>query len=163
SAFMVADRVEVRSRKAGETAGWSWQSDGKGRFSIGESEDAPRRGTEIVLHLKEDAGEDLEPARIRAVIRAHSDHIALPIRLAAEGKTEQINAASALWTRPRSEITAEQYKEFYHHVGHAFDEPWLTLHARAEGTLEYASLLFVPSTRPFDLFHPERQVRVKLY
>ncbi len=163
SAFMVADRVEVRSRKAGDAAGWAWQSDGKGRFTIAEADDAPARGTRIVLHMKDDASDYLDPARIRDIVRTHSDHIALPIRLVADGKSEQVNAGSALWTRPKSEITAEQYKEFYHHVGHAFDEPWLTLHSKAEGTLEYASLLFVPSTRPFDLFHPERQVRLKLY
>ncbi|BBK29550.1 molecular chaperone HtpG [Stella humosa] len=163
SAFMVADRVEVRSRKAGEAGGWSWSSDGKGRFTIAESADAPERGTVITLHIKEDAAEYLEPARIREIVRTHSDHIALPIRLVDGGKEEQINAASALWTRPKAEVTAEQYKEFYHHVGRAFDDPWLTIHGRAEGMLEYSSLLFVPSTRPFDLFHPERQVQVKLY
>ena len=163
SAFMVADRVEVRSRKAGETQGWSWTSDGKGRFTVAEAEDAPARGTVIVLHMKEDAREYLDAERIRDIVRTHSDHIALPIRLADGGKAEQINAASALWTRPKSEVTAEQYKEFYHHVGRSFDEPWLTLHGRAEGMLEYSSLLFIPSTRPFDLFHPERQVQLKLY
>ena len=163
SAFMVADRVEVRSRKAGAEAGWSWSSDGKGSFTVAEAEDAPARGTVITLHLKEDATEYLEPARIREIVRTHSDHIALPIRLVEGDKDEQINAASALWTRPKSEVTEEQYKEFYHHVGRAFDDPWLTLHNKAEGMLEYSSLLFIPSTRPFDLFHPERQVQLKLY
>lgn len=129
---MVADRVEVRSRKAGEAGGWSWSSDGKGRFTIAESADAPERGTVITLHIKEDAAEYLEPARIREIVRTHSDHIALPIRLVDGGKEEQINAASALWTRPKAEVTAEQYKEFYHHVGRAFDDPWLTIHGRAE-------------------------------
>ncbi|MCC7271022.1 MAG: molecular chaperone HtpG [Alphaproteobacteria bacterium] len=163
SSFMVADHVEVRSRRAGEAEGWLWRSDGKGEFTVAEAPDAPARGTAIVLHLKEDARDYLDPVRIRGIVRTYSDHIALPIRLVAGGEAEQINAASALWTRPRSEVTAEQYKEFYHHVAHAFDEPWLTLHGRAEGALEYASLLFVPSTRPYDLFHPERQVHVKLY
>ncbi|BBK38841.1 chaperone protein HtpG [Allostella sp. ATCC 35155] len=163
SAFMVADRVEVRSRKAGAEAGWSWSSDGKGSFTVAEAEDAPARGTVITLHLKDDATEYLEPARIREIVRTHSDHIALPIRLVEGDKDEQINAASALWTRPKSEVTEEQYKEFYHHVGRAFDDPWLTLHNKAEGMLEYSSLLFIPSTRPFDLFHPERQVQLKLY
>ncbi|MGE0714306.1 MAG: molecular chaperone HtpG [Alphaproteobacteria bacterium] len=163
SAFMVADRVLVRSRKAGEAQGWLWQSDGKGSFTVEEADDAPARGTQIVLHMKEDAKDYLDPARIRSIVRTYSDHIALPIRLVTGGEAEQINAASALWTRPKSEVTAEQYKEFYHHVAHAFDDPWLTLHGRAEGALEYASLLFVPSTRPYDLFHPERQVQVKLY
>ncbi|WP_374443970.1 molecular chaperone HtpG, partial [Stella sp.] len=163
SAFMVADRVEVVSRKAGSEAGWSWSSDGKGSFTVAEADGAPARGTVITLHLKEDATEYLEPHRIRDIVRTHSDHIALPIRLVEGGKDEQINAASALWTRPKSEVTEEQYKEFYHHVGRSFDDPWLTLHNRAEGLLEYSSLLFIPSTRPFDLFHPDRQVQLKLY
>jgi len=103
------------------------------------------------------------PARLRRVVKTYSDHIGLPIILNEDGKEETINTASALWTRPRSEITAEQYKEFYHHVGHSFDDPWLTLHNKAEGVLEYTNLLFVPSTKPFDLFDPERKSRVKLY
>jgi molecular chaperone HtpG len=100
---------------------------------------------------------------LRQIVRTYSDHIGLPIILKDGGKEETINTASALWTRPKSEITDEQYKEFYHHVGHSFDEPWLTLHNRAEGVLEYTNLLFVPSTKPFDLFDPERKSRVKLY
>ncbi len=96
-------------------------------------------------------------------MRTYSDHIGLPIVLEDGGKSETINTASALWTRPRAEITDDQYKEFYHHVGHSFDDPWLTLHNKAEGVLEYTSLLFVPSQKPFDLFEPERKSRVKLY
>ena len=101
--------------------------------------------------------------RLRRIVKTYSDHIGLPIILKDGGKEETINTASALWTRPRSEITAEQYKEFYHHVGHSFDDPWLTLHNKAEGVLEYTNLLFVPSTKPFDLFDPERKSRIKLY
>ena len=162
SAFMVADKVEVLSRKAGESEGWRWVSDGKGSFTI---EPAPNlsRGARIILHMREGEDEYLEPHRIRQIVRTYSDHIALPIVLADGNKEETINTASALWTRPRSEITPEQYKEFYHHVGHSFDEPWLTLHAKAEGVLEYTWLLFVPSQKPFDLFDPERKSRVKLY
>jgi molecular chaperone HtpG len=96
-------------------------------------------------------------------VKTYSDHIGLPIVLKEASKEETINTASALWTRPRTEITVEQYKEFYHHVGHSFDDPWLTLHNKAEGVLEYTSLLFVPSTKPFDLFDPERKSRIKLY
>src|SRR6266852_5456194 len=162
SAFMVADKVEVVSRKAGESAAWRWVSDGKGEFSIEEAEKASR-GTTIVLHLRAGEDEFLEPYRLRHIIKTYSDHIALPILLKEGGKEETINTASALWTRPRSEITPEQYKEFYHHVGHSFDDPWLTLHNKAEGVLEYTNLLFVPSTKPFDLFDPERKSRVKLY
>ena len=162
SAFMVADRVEVLSRKAGESEGWRWVSDGKGEFTIEESPDATR-GAKIIVLLREGEDEYLDPARLRRIVHTYSDHIGLPIVLKADGKDETINTASALWTRPRSEITPEQYKEFYHHVGHSFDEPWLTLHNKAEGVLEYTNLLFVPSTKPFDLFDPERKSRLKLY
>ena len=162
SAFMVADRVEVLSRKAGEAEGWRWVSDGTGTFTIEPAANVPR-GARITLHMREGDVEFLEPNRLRQIVKTYSDHIALPIVLAEGNKEETINTASALWTRPRSEITAEQYKEFYHHVGHGFDEPWLTVHARAEGTLEFTYLLFVPSQKPFALFDPERKPRIKLY
>jgi molecular chaperone HtpG len=162
SAFMVADKVEVLSRKAGEEQGWHWESDGKGEFTI-EPEPNLKRGTRIVLHMREGDEEYLETHRIRQIVTTYSDHIALPIVLADGNKEDTINTASALWTRPRSDITADQYKEFYHHVGHGFDEPWLTLHARAEGVVEYTYLLFIPSSKPFDLFEPERKTQVKLY
>jgi len=162
SAFMVADKVEVLSRKAGEEHGWRWESDGKGEFTI-EPEPNLKRGTRIMLHIREGDEEYLEPHRIRQIVKTYSDHIALPIVLAEGGKEETVNTASALWTRPRVEITEEQYKEFYHHVGHSFDEPWLTLHARAEGVVEYTYLLFIPASKPFDLFEPERKTQVKLY
>ena len=162
SAFMVAEQVEVLSRKAGESQGWRWMSDGKGEFTVEALPDAAR-GAKIIVHLREGEDEYLDPARLRRIVKTYSDHIGLPIILNEGGKEETINTASALWTRPRSEITAEQYKEFYHHVGHSFDDPWLTLHNKAEGVLEYTSLLLVPSTKPFDLFDPERKSRVKLY
>ncbi|AWK87810.1 molecular chaperone HtpG [Azospirillum thermophilum] len=162
SAFMVADRVTVLTRKAGESQGWRWESDGKGEFTVSEAADLPR-GTRIVLHLREGDDEYLEEYRLGAIVRKYSDHIAIPILFGEGDDAKALNSASALWTRSKSEITAEQYKEFYHHVGHAFDEPWLTLHWRAEGALEYTNLLFVPSTKPFDLFDPKRAHRVKLY
>jgi molecular chaperone HtpG len=162
SAFMVADRVEVLSRKAGESEGWRWVSDGQGEFAIAPAE-FEKRGTRITLHLRQDADEYLEPERLRAIVRKYSDHIALPIVLLDGGKEETLNKASALWVRPKSEITDEQYKEFYHHHAHAFDDPWLTLHWRAEGKIEYTGLLFVPSAKPFDLFHPDRKHCVRLY
>jgi molecular chaperone HtpG len=162
SAFMAADKVEVLSRKAGDSEGWRWVSDGKGSFTIEPAADV-RRGVRITLHLREGDEEYLEPHRLKEIVKTYSDHIALPIVLADGNKEETVNSASALWTRPRAEITAEQYKEFYHHVAHSFDEPWLTLHARAEGVLEFTYLLFVPSQKPFDLFDPERKPRVKLY
>ncbi|MGO8868418.1 MAG: molecular chaperone HtpG [Alphaproteobacteria bacterium] len=164
SAFMVADRVEVVSRKAGAKEAWRWSSDGKGSFTIGEGE-LEARGTRIALHLSEASKEFLEPARLSAIVKRYSDHIAIPIELveAGKAKTETLNQASALWTRPKSEISELQYKEFYRHVAHSFDDPWLTLHYRAEGKLDYSALLYVPSTPPFDLFHPERKGHLRLY
>jgi molecular chaperone HtpG len=162
SAFMVSTEVEVVSKKAGEEIAHRWVSDGKGEFTIEETA-REKRGTTITLQLNEADEEYAEPERLRAIVKKYSDHIALPIVLNQDGKEETLNAASALWIRPRNEITAEQYKEFYHHVAHAFDEPWLTLHNKAEGMYEYTTLLFVPGSKPFDLFEPERKHRVKLY
>ncbi|SMF66637.1 molecular chaperone HtpG [Azospirillum oryzae] len=162
SAFMAADKVTVLTRKAGETQGWRWESDGKGEFTIAETDGLPR-GTQIVLHLREGDDEYLDEARLGGIVRKYSDHIAIPILFGEGEDAKALNSASALWTRSKSEITADQYKEFYHHVGHAFDDPWLTLHWRAEGALEYTNLLYVPSTKPFDLFDPKRAHRVKLY
>ncbi|MBT5413301.1 MAG: molecular chaperone HtpG [Rhodospirillaceae bacterium] len=164
SAFMVADEVRVTTRRAGETQGWRWISDGQGAFTVEEAEDAPVRGTSIRLKLRKDAKEFLEADRLAGIVRRYSDHVALPVVLVEDGGEERVlNTASALWTRPKSEITDEQYTEFYHHVGHGFDAPWLTLHNKAEGRIEYTSLLFVPSSRPFDLFDPARRAGVKLY
>jgi molecular chaperone HtpG len=169
SAFMVADRVEVLTRKAGEDESWRWSSDGKGEFTIAAADAAPR-GTAVTLHLRKGADEFLDPDRIRHIVKTYSDHIALPIVLrdgpepgVSDGGAETLNTASALWTRPKPEISEDQYREFYHHVGHTFDDPWLTLHVKAEGVIEYTSLLFIPSTPPFNLFHPDRKHGVKLY
>lgn len=161
SSFMVADRVTVTTRKAGETEAWRWESDGKGDYTITPAT-REARGTTIVLHLRSDADEFLDPANLRTIVRQYSDHIALPIVLLGD-KEETLNRASALWMRPRNEVTKEQHKEFYAHVAHSFDEPWLTLHWRAEGKIEYTSLLYIPSAAPFDLYHPERRHGVKLY
>jgi molecular chaperone HtpG len=163
AAFMVAREVVVTSRRAGSDQGWTWRSDGKGAFAV-EPAGVPPRGTAITLHLKDGEDEYLEPARLEHIVRAYSDHIGLPILLeTGEGAPERINSAGALWARDRSAITPEQYREFYHHVAHAGDEPWLTLHNRNEGTIEYTNLVFVPMRRPYDLFMPERRHRVKLY
>ena len=166
SAFMVAEKVEVSTRRAGESEGWKWTSDGRGAFTIAEDADAPARGTRIVLHLRAGEEEYLDPARLRQIVHTYSDHIAVPVVLESRKEDEPdetLNAASALWTRPKSEITEEQYKEFYHHVGHTFDDPWLRLHFKAEGVMEYTGLLFIPSQKPFDLFHPDRKPGVRLY
>ena len=160
SAFMVADSVAVTSRKAGEAAGWLWVSDGGGSYTIAKAKAA--RGTTVELSLKKEAAEYLKAERLRKIIKTYSDHVALPIVL--EGKDGgTVNTASALWTRAKKDITTEQYTEFYHHVGHMFDEPWLTIHNRVEGKIEYTVLLFVPSAPPFDLFDPQRQHCIKLY
>jgi molecular chaperone HtpG len=177
SAFMVASEVEVVARKAGEEHGWRWRSDGRSGFTIEAMPEAPPRGTAVTLHLREDAKEFLDEWRLRQIVRNYSDHIAVPILLQGEAKAdgeakegealpkgpEQINEASALWTRPKSDITDEQYKEFYHHVAHAFDDPWARLHVQAEGVVSYQALLFVPSAKPFDLYDPQRRHGIKLY
>ncbi|MFQ5784645.1 MAG: molecular chaperone HtpG [Alphaproteobacteria bacterium] len=163
SAFMVADEVVVRSRKAGDDRGWEWRSDGKGTYTVGPADGEVARGAAITLHLRKDAREFVDTGRLRAIVKRYSDHIALPIVLKGKDGDETVNTASALWARPKNEITTEQYGEFYHHVGHLFDEPWLIIHNRVEGKLEYTNLLFVPSTKPFDLFHPDRKGHLKLY
>ncbi|MCS7268690.1 MAG: molecular chaperone HtpG [Geminicoccaceae bacterium] len=173
SVFMVADKVIVRSTRAGQDKGWIWASDGKTGFTVREDEEPLPRGTAVILHLKDDAKEFLDAARIREIVRTYSDHIAFPIILEAKprpGDTrtkahepQQINKASALWARPRSEITEEQYREFYHHVAHTFDDPFARIHFTAEGTLSYTALLFLPAHRPFDLYDPRRRHGVRLY
>jgi len=166
SAFMVAQHVEVSTRRAGETEGWIWSSDGRGAFTITEAAEDTPRGTRITLQLRDGEEEFLDPLRLRQIVATYSDHIAVPVVLESRKEDEPdetLNAASALWTRPKSEITEEQYKEFYHHVGHTFDDPWLRLHFKAEGVMEYTGLLFVPTQKPFDLFHPDRKPGVRLY
>jgi len=174
SAFMVATEVLVTSRRAGEEHSWRWRSDGRSGFTIEPMEEAAPRGTAVVLTLRDDAKEFLDGYRLRQIVRSYSDHIAVPILLHAEtvaedGKEaeakepEQINEASALWTRPKADISDEQYKEFYHHVAHAFDDPWTRLHVQAEGMVSYQALLFVPGTPPFDLYDPKGQHGLKLY
>ena len=165
SAFMVADLVEVVTRKAGTAAAFKWASDGRGQFTI-EAADRDVRGTDVIVHLKKDEKEYLEPARIEHIVRTYSDHIGIPIILAGDGKDaaeRTLNTASAIWTRDKKDVTDEQYTEFYHHAAHAFDDPWMTLHNRVEGVVSYTNLLFIPSMRPFDLFNPDRAGQVKLY
>jgi len=158
SAFMVADNVEVMTRKAGEKTSWQWTSDGKGEFTI-EPGDRGTYGTTVVLHLKKDAKEFLEEVRVRHIIKTYSDHISFPVMLGGE----TLNSASAIWTRAPKDVTEEQHTEFYHHTSHAFDKPWLTLHSHVEGAVSHTSLLYVPSTAPMDLYDAERKCHVKLY
>src|SRR5215469_9617088 len=168
SAFMVADRIVVTSRRAGESEAWTWSSSGGSGFEVAPAseEDAKRvtRGTEIVLHLKEGAKKYLETYEIERIVGAYSDNIQFSILLVPEeGEPRQINSASALWQRPKSELKPEDYAQAYKQVANTFDEPAMTLHYRAEGRYSYVVLLFAPSTKPFDLFDPERKGRVKLY
>ncbi|SDS97609.1 molecular chaperone HtpG [Bradyrhizobium canariense] len=168
AAFMVADRIVVTSRRAGTDQVWVWSSSGGSGFEIapGSEEDEKRitRGTEIVLHLKEDAKKYLETYEIERIVSAYSDNIQFPIELVPEeGEPRQINSASALWQRSKSELTPEDYKQAYRAIAGAFDDPAMTLHYRAEGRQSYAVLLFAPSTKPFDLFEPSRKGKVKLY
>ncbi len=162
SAFMVADRVEVTSRKAGSEEAWTWSSDGSGGFTVTTSL-RPSAGTDVLLHVKSDADEFLDPARLEAIIRKWADHITVPITLDRDGKELPANEGTALWRKSRSETAQKSYDEFYRHLGHIFDSPWLTLHWRAEGTLEFFALLFVPASRPFDFLDRDRESHVRLH
>ena len=180
AAFMVADRIVVTSRRAGTDEAFTWISTGGNGYevAVASAEEATRigRGTEIVLHLKKDAAKYLESFEIERIVGAYSDNIQFPIELAGEEgeagddgaaaeprEPRQINSASALWQRPKSELTPEDYTQAYKSIAGAFDEPSMTLHYRAEGRYSYAVLLFAPSMKPFDMFEPQRKGRVKLY
>ena len=165
AAFMVADKVEVKTRKAGEETAYEWVSDGRGAYEVDETL-KENRGTQITLHLKEDAGEFLLEERLKQIVVKYSDHINFPILLGEGEDAPQINSGSALWMRPKSEITEKQYIEFYHHVssgGMAVDEPLYQWHWKAEGMFEYTNLLYIPGMKPFDLYDPKRNHGVKLY
>ena len=163
AAFMVADKVEIITRKAGEDKAWKWVSNGVDGFEITEAERVVN-GTDIKLFLKEDAKNYTDTIYLRHIIRTYSDHIDYPIVLElGEAGEETVNTASALWMRHKSEITEDQYKEFYHHISKNFDDPWLTLHFKAEGNIEYTGLLYIPSEPPYDLFQPDRKTGLKLY
>jgi molecular chaperone HtpG len=168
SAFIVADRVEVLSRKAGLAAesGVRWESSADGEFTV-ETVTRPRRGTTVTLHLKPEAKEFADPFRLRALIRRYSDHIAFPVRMRKEGEAsleyEAVNQAKALWTRPRTEISDEEYRGFYQHLAHDFTEPLAWSHNRVEGKREYTSLIYLPGRAPFDLWQREAAHGLKLY
>ena len=173
SAFIVADQVDVYSRRAGLPAseGVHWSSRGEGEFDV-ESIDKPERGTRIVLHLKDDQRDFADGWRLRGIIKKYSDHIGLPIQMAkehhgedapAEFEWETVNRASALWTRPRTEITDAEYQEFYKHAAHDHQDPLAWSHNKVEGKLEYTSLLYVPGHAPFDLYHRDAPKGLKLY
>ena len=162
ASFMVADKVEVHTHKAGDETGWLWTSDGSGSFDIAEDKSAPR-GTSVVLFLKKEEEEFLDAFRLRHLIKQYSDFVSLPIVLRQDGKEETVNEGTALWMRPKTEISETQYKEFYQTVSHAFDSPWETLHFHAEGIIDYTALLFIPTRPPVNLFQPDRKSGLSLY
>jgi molecular chaperone HtpG len=162
SAFMVADRVEVTSRKAGSEEAFTWASEGAGQFTLAHAT-REHPGTDVVLYIKSDATEYLEPVRLETVIRKWADHITLPITVTSDGKDQPANEGTALWRKAKSDTTEQSYKEFYRHLGHYFDDPWATLHWRAEGTLEYFCLLFIPGAKPFDVLDNDRDAHVRLH
>ncbi len=168
SSFMIANKVEVFSRKFDDTKCWKWESSGAADFNISEAEEQLKHGTKIILHLKDDAADFLDRFHIKHVIQTYSDHINfkiefIPENLEAGAKVEILNSASALWTKPASEITTEQYQNFFKHISHLPGEPFMSLHNKIEGVVSYTNLLFIPATKPFDLFHPDRKTAVKLY
>ncbi|MGH3968902.1 MAG: molecular chaperone HtpG, partial [Mycobacterium sp.] len=182
SVFMVADKVELLTHKAGESEATRWESSGEGTYTIESVDEAPQ-GTSVTLHLKpEDAEDELHDYTaewtIRNLVKKYSDFIAWPIRMEVERRvpaakeggeetvtkeTETVNSMKALWARPKDEVSEEEYKEFYKHIAHAWDEPLEVISMRAEGTFEYQALLFIPSHAPFDLFSPEARIGVQLY
>ena len=182
SAFMVADEVEVRTRSAAGGEGVVWRSSGEDAYTIETAEDLPR-GTQVILHLQEDALDFAEDFRLRSIVRKYSDHIGVPVRMVkadmpqaddgdrdkdaakdtAEPELEAVNSAKALWTRSRSDVEDDEYKEFYKHVSHDFEEPLHWSHNKVEGKLEYTSLLYLPKRAPFDLYNREAPKGLKLY
>jgi molecular chaperone HtpG len=164
SAFIVSDRVTLTTRRAGLTAehGVRWESGGEGEYTV-ETVHKESRGTDVVLHLRPEEDELLDGFKLQQILRKYSDHITVPIVMKKEDADEQVNQASALWARPKSEITDEQYAEFYKHVGHDFDEPLAHVHAKVEGRQEYTLLLYLPKQAPFDLWNREHRRGIKLY
>ena len=162
SGFMVAERVEVTSRRAGSGEAWTWASEGTGEFTLTPAV-RETAGTSVLLHLKPDADEFLDPIRLEAIVRRWADHVTVPITIAREGRDEPANTGTALWRKPRSEVSEDVYQDLYRHLGHLFDTPWATLHWRAEGALEFYALLFIPSTRPFEPVEGARESRVRLH
>ena len=163
SAFMVADKVEVISRKAGMDMAFKWESDGATGYSIAPAE-REAAGTTVILHLKKTDKEYASDVRLRHLVKKYSDHVAHPIKMVDEtGEMSTLNTVEALWTKAPKDISPEEYKSFYNSVGATYDDPFLTIHNKAEGAIEFTNLLFAPSTPPFDLFDPERNSKINLY
>ncbi len=168
SSFMIANKVEVISRKFDSNKAWKWESGGTADFKIAEVEESFPRGTKIILYLKDDAEDFHDRFHIKHVVQTYSDHINfkiefIPENLEAGAKVETLNSAAALWTRSKEEITPEQYQDFFKHISHLPGEPFMTIHSKIEGAVNFSNLLFIPASKPFDLFHPDRKTSVKLY
>ena len=164
SAFMVAEKVTVTSKKAGTKNTFVWESDGQNGFDISESEQLEEAGTTIKLFLRKDAKDYLDLFKIKSLVKKYSDHITVPINVKDnENDAEQANSAQALWTRSSSSIKSEEYSEFYKSTFGAFDDPYLHIHNKTEGAIDFTNLLFIPKTAPFDLYEPERKTRLSLY
>lgn len=170
SSFMIADKIEVISHKFDDDKSCKWESDGSSNFAVLEAIDEEKitRGTKIILHLKDDAKDFLDRFHIKHIVQTYCDHINIKIEFVPENieagaKIETLNSASALWKKAKNEITKEQYAAFFKHISHLPSEPFMTLHNTAEGIINYTNLLFIPSTKPFDLFHPDRKTSIKLY
>ncbi len=167
SAFMVADRVDVQTRRAGENEAWNWSSDGKGSYTIAplDLDSAPARGTRVVLHMNEQSQDYLESWRLQSIVKEHSGAVSVPVELKDDDAAEprRIVEGSAIWLKSRGDISENDYKEFYRGFAGQFDEPAMTVHWKAEGRYEYTVLAFVPGSRPMDLFDPARKGRTKLY
>ncbi len=169
SSFMIANKVEVVSRKFDADKAFKWESEGAGNFVISEVDEDFSRGTKIILHLKDEATDNfLDRFHIKHVVQTYSDHINfkiefIPENIEAGAKIETLNSAAALWKRPKEEITPEQYQNFFKHISHLPNEPFMTIHNKVEGLVSYTGLLFIPGMKPFDLFHPDRRTSVKLY
>ncbi|MGL9682255.1 MAG: molecular chaperone HtpG [Wolbachia sp.] len=164
SSFMVASEVMVESRKAGEEESWVWRSEGDGEYSIGKLDDQIPRGTKITLVMRPEENEFLDKFHIENIVTTYSDHINFPVEFIDEkGKSEKLSSKAAIWTKPKNDITQEEHNDFFRSVAHVGGEPWMILHNKNEGAIEYINLLYVPSIKPFDLFHPDRRCSVKLY
>jgi molecular chaperone HtpG len=164
SAFMVSNEITVTSRKAGEDKAYVWNSDGNGEYTVSDIDSDFSRGTEILLHIKDSEESFLDHFRLKHIVKNYSDHIAVPIYFTDDdGVANKVNSSSALWMRSKNDIEPEQYKEFYKNVSFSPDDPWIIMHNKNEGAVEFTNLLFIPSTKTFDLFHPDRRCRVKLY
>jgi molecular chaperone HtpG len=164
SAFMVADRVVVTTRKAGTDKSHIWESDGQSGYSISLNDTNVEEGTSVKLYLRKDAKEYADANTLRTLVKKYSDHILVPINLKSiGGENEQANSAQALWTRAPSEIKTEDYTDFYKSNFGAFEDPFITIHNKTEGSIDFTNLLFIPKSAPFDLFEPERKTKINLY